>query len=126
MPSRQFGVRLGETHIIRNAGGRAPDALRSLVISQQMLATEEIIVVQHTDCGMLTFTNEQGRERISNNLHLQPGSKGEQQLNNIDFLPFTDLEENVRRDVQFLKDSELIRSDRISGFVVRLFCVSHD
>lgn len=124
MPSRQFGVKLGETHIIRNAGGRTPDAFRSLVISQQMLATEEIIVIQHTNCGMLTFTDEQARSRIQTQLELGDDSKGAQELKQLEFLPFSDLEENVRRDVQFLKDSELIKTDKVSGFVVRYAVVS--
>lgn len=119
LPSVQFGVNLGESHIIRNAGGRTPDAFRSLVISQQMLGTEEIIVVQHTDCGMLTFTDEQARKRIQTSLQLPDGSQGTRELDSLQFLPFSDLEENVRRDVQFLKDSQLVKSDKVSGFVVR-------
>lgn len=115
----QFGVSLGETHIIRNAGGRTPDAFRSLVISQQMLGTEEIVVIQHTDCGMVTFTNEQARVRIAAQLALDGASQGAADLRAMEFLPFSDLEENVRRDVQFLKDSQLVKSDKVSGFVVR-------
>src|SRR4051794_24223651 len=57
VPSEQFGLEAGDAHVIRNAGGRARDALRSLVISERLLGTNEIAVIHHTDCGMLTFTN---------------------------------------------------------------------
>ena len=57
IPSRALGLEEGDAHVIRNAGGRARDALRSLVISQRLLGTNEIAVIHHTDCGMLTFTN---------------------------------------------------------------------
>lgn len=57
MPSRALGLEEGDAHVIRNAGGRARDALRSLVISRRLLGTNEIAVVHHTDCGMLTITN---------------------------------------------------------------------
>src|ERR671923_1084 len=58
-PARVLGLEEGDAHVIRNAGGRAsPDALRSLIISYKLLGTREFIVVHHTDCGMLTFTNE--------------------------------------------------------------------
>src|SRR5579871_4676711 len=58
-PLAYLGLNLGDTHVIRNAGGRASeDAIRSLVISQQLLGTEAVLVIHHTDCGMLTFSNE--------------------------------------------------------------------
>lgn len=56
-PARALGLEEGDAHVIRNAGGRASDALRSLIISQQLLGTREVVVVHHTDCGMLTFTS---------------------------------------------------------------------
>src|SRR4030088_455979 len=56
-PARILGLEEGDAHVIRNAGGRAADALRSLVISQQLLGTNEVAVIHHTDCGMLTFDN---------------------------------------------------------------------
>lgn len=52
-----FGIDLGDAHVIRNAGGNAKDALRSILISQHLLGTREIILVKHTGCGMVTFTN---------------------------------------------------------------------
>ncbi|KAJ4288295.1 hypothetical protein N0V88_007487 [Collariella sp. IMI 366227] len=57
-PVKAFGVGLGDAHVIRNAGASAADALRSIVISQQLLGTNEIVLVKHTGCGMLTFKNE--------------------------------------------------------------------
>lgn len=51
-----YGLQEGDAHVIRNAGGRAKDALRSLIISQQLLGTKHIVILHHTDCGMVTFT----------------------------------------------------------------------
>src|ERR1700732_1703016 len=58
-PARALGLEEGDAHVIRNAGGRAADAIRSLIISQQLLGTREIVIVHHTDCGMLTFNDGQ-------------------------------------------------------------------
>lgn len=119
LPSVQFGVDAGETHVIRNAGGRTSDAFRSLIISQQLLGTDEIIVIQHTDCGMLTFTNEQAQELISSQLALDENSQETKDLRATDFLPFPNLEANIRNDVQFLKDSRLVKTNKVAGFIVR-------
>ena len=65
-PARVLGLEEGDAHVIRNAGGRAsPDALRSLIISYKLLGTREFLVIHHTDCGMLTFSNEQIREMLA-------------------------------------------------------------
>lgn len=110
VPSRQFGLEEGDAHVIRNAGGRARDALRSLVISQRLLGTNEIAVIHHTDCGMLTFTNPDLHAKVKQDLGAD--------ASNIDFLPFTDLEESVREDVAFLLSSPLIPGDVIiRGFL---------
>jgi len=110
VPARIFGLEEGEAHVIRNAGGRTPEAVRSLVISQRLLGTEAVMVVQHTDCGMLTFHNEDLYAKVEQDLG--------QDVSDIDFLPFSDLEHNVRADVEFLKDSPLIPEDiEIRGFV---------
>lgn len=97
--------------MIRNAGGRASDdALRSLIISYKLLGTREFLVIHHTDCGMLTFTNEQIREMLRQDLNTDASG--------IDFLPFSDLEESVRQDVQTIRSSPLIPDDiTVSGFV---------
>src|SRR3954468_4159137 len=110
VPARIFGLEEGDAHVIRNAGGRAPEAVRSLVISQRLLSTEAVMVVQHTDCGMLTFRNEDLYAKVEQDLG--------QDASDIDFLPFSDLEHNVRDDVEFLKGSPLIPEDiEIRGFV---------
>lgn len=110
LPSRFLGLEEGDAHIIRNAGGRAQEALRSLVISQQLLGTREVAVIHHTDCGMLTFRNEELRARLRETLGADTGD--------MDFLPFTDVEESVRDDVHFLRASPLIPDDiPIRGFV---------
>ena len=110
VPSRQLGLEEGDAHVIRNAGGRAHDALRSLVISQRLLGTNEIAVIHHTDCGMVTFTNPDLHAKVKNDLGAD--------ASHIDFLPFSDLEESVREDVAFLQASPLIPGDvLIRGFV---------
>jgi carbonic anhydrase len=109
-PSRVLGLEEGEAHVIRNAGGRTPEALRSLVVSQRLLGTKAIAVVQHTECGMLTFSNEELYAKVKEDLGADASE--------IDFLPFADLEQNVRDDVAFLKKSPLIADDtEIRGFV---------
>src|SRR6201999_2420015 len=66
-PARVLGLEEGDAHVIRNAGGRAsPDALRSLIISYKLLGTREFLIVHHTDCGMLTFTNDVIRDMLKN------------------------------------------------------------
>src|SRR3954471_7640996 len=69
-PAKFLGLEEGDAHVIRNAGGRAADAIRSLVISQQLLGTREVVVVHHTDCGMLTFTDEQLHQKLHDELHV--------------------------------------------------------
>lgn len=109
-PEKVLGIEIGDAHVIRNAGGRAQDALRSLVISQQLLGAKEIVVLHHTDCGMLTFTNEQLAAKVAS--HLGVNVEGQ------DFLPFNDLEQSVRDDVAFLRHSPLIPKDvPISGAI---------
>ena len=110
-PARFLGLELGDAHVIRNAGGRASeDALRSLVISQQLLGTNTVVVIHHTDCGMLTFSNEDLRTKVRQEL----GANAD----HIDFLPFKDLEQSVRDDVATIKNSPLIPKDiEVSGFI---------
>ena len=110
LPSWFFGLQEGDAHLIRNAGGSARDALRSLVISQRLLGTREVALVKHTDCGMLTFTNEDLYEKVTQDLGADASA--------IDFLPFSSLEEAVRDDMRFLADSPLIANDvTIRGFI---------
>lgn len=106
-PAQAFGVAEGDAHVIRNAGGRASeDALRSLVISTQLLGTREVLVIHHTDCGMLTFTNEQLQARLG------ADAAG------IDFLPFSDVEQSVRDDMATIRASPLLPDDlAVRGFI---------
>lgn len=106
-PLSALGLRLGDVHVIRNAGGRTAEAVRSLVISQQLLGTEAVLVIHHTDCGMLTFSNEQLRERVQHTL----GTDAHAAAQPVDFLPFGDLAQSVRDDVALLKASPLIPAD---------------
>ena len=106
-PREPLGLEEGDAHVIRNAGGRARDALRSLVISQRLLGTNEIAVIHHTDCGMLTFTNRDLHAKVKQDLDADSS--------NIDFLPFSDLEESVREDVAFLLSSPLIPATSASA-----------
>jgi carbonic anhydrase len=109
-PARVLGLEEGDAHVIRNAGGRAADALRSLVISEQLLGTQTIVIIHHTDCGMLTFTDEQIHAKIKQDLHAD--------ADHIAFLPFSDLEQSVRNDIAFLRSSPLIPSEiEIVGFL---------
>src|SRR5438270_13711115 len=110
-PASFLGLQLGDAHVIRNAGGRASDdALRSLVISEQLLGTNTVVVIHHTDCGMLTFSNQDLRTKVKQELHAN--------ADEIDFLPFSNLEQSVRDDVAFLEASPLIPdSIDIQGYI---------
>jgi len=110
-PAKALGLEEGDAHVIRNAGGRASDdAIRSLVISYTLLGTREFVVIHHTDCGMLTFTNEQLRDQLKRDLGADASA--------IDFLPFSDVDESVRRDVATIRSSPLIPQDiPVRGFV---------
>jgi carbonic anhydrase len=109
-PARALGLEEGDAHVIRNAGGRADDALRSLVISQQLLGTNEVFVIHHTECGMLTFENE--------TLHNICQERLGADASDIDFLPFSDLEQSVRDDVAAIRASPLVPDDiPVHGFV---------
>ena len=110
-PARFLGLEEGDAHVIRNAGGRASeDALRSLTISEQLLGTNEVVVIHHTDCGMLTFSNEDLRNKLKQELNAD--------AEHIDFLPFKDLEQSVRDDVVTIKNSPFIpKNIEVSGFI---------
>lgn len=106
-----LGLALGDAHILRNAGGRVTDdMIRSLVISQQQMGTREIVVLHHTDCGAQTFQNEEFQQHLKAELGVDVSDQ--------DFLPFQDVEESVREDMQLLRESPLIPDDVvISGAV---------
>lgn len=111
-PEKALGLEIGDAHVIRNAGGRvSDDALRSLVISERLLGTTEIVVIHHTDCGMVTFTNEQLAAKIKTDLGV------EVEVGH-DFLPFSDLRQSVLDDLRTLRESPLIPKDvTISGAI---------
>ena len=91
-PARFLGLEEGDAHIIRNAGGRADkDALRSLIISQQLLGTNEVVVIHHSDCGMSNISNERMRAQLAERFGAV--------VDDIDFLPFSDLHQSVRDDI---------------------------
>ncbi|KAK3192205.1 hypothetical protein K4F52_001835 [Lecanicillium sp. MT-2017a] len=109
-PAKALGLSEGDAHVIRNAGGRAADAIRSVIISQQLLGTREIVVVHHkTDCGMLTFTDDILRSKVKEELS--------EDADHIAFLPFADLKRSVLDDIKALKKSSLILDVPVSGFV---------
>lgn len=113
-PKAAFGINLGDAHIIRNAGGSAEEALRSLVISQQLLGTNQVLVIKHTGCGMLTFKNEDLHGIVERTL----GEEAKNELAGVNFHTFADLEQGVRDDVAYLRASKAIPDTvTISGWV---------
>jgi carbonic anhydrase len=106
-PAGFLGLDEGDAHVIRNAGGLVNDeTIRSLLISHHLLGTEEALVIGHTDCGMLTFTNDDVHEKLG------PESVS------IDFQPFPDLAERVRQSVETIRSHPLLPdSFGATGFV---------
>jgi carbonic anhydrase len=113
-PAAAFGIDLGDAHVIRNAGASAKDALRSIVISEQLLGTNEILLVKHTGCGMLTFQNSDAHAVVHKNL----GAEAADEIKGLDFLPFPELEQGVKDDVAFIKASKVVPdSVTVTGWV---------
>jgi carbonic anhydrase len=112
-PTAAFGIPLGAAHVIRNAGASAREAFRSLVISQQLLGTTEVLVVKHTGCGMLTFDDETAKGLVKKN----KGAAAAREVENMDFLTFADLEAKVREDVAWLKSTAIEEGINITGWV---------
>ena len=109
-PYGLLGLSEGDAHVIRNAGGVVTDdEIRSLSISQRLLGTEEIILIHHTDCGMLTFSDDEFRRQIERETGIKPGWAAE---------TFDDLEVDVRQSIARIKNSPFIpKKDQIRGFV---------
>src|SRR6201990_3202063 len=109
-PYGLLGLSEGDAHVIRNAGGVVTaDELRSLAISQRLLATTEIILIHHTDCGMLTFTDDSFKRSIQDETGIKPEWAAE---------AFTDLAEDVRQSIARIKASPFIpHKEAIRGFV---------
>jgi carbonic anhydrase len=110
IPTRVLGLHEGEAHVIRNAGGVVTDdTIRSLAISQNLLGTEEIVLIHHTDCGMLTFSDEE----LASKLEDETGQRPEWSAG-----AFSDLEEDVRDSIRRIEESPFIpRTDDVRGFV---------
>lgn len=105
-----LGLDEGDAHVIRNAGGAATDdAIRSLVISQRLLGTQEIVLIHHTDCGMLTFTDDAVKKQIEADTGIRPAFALE---------AFPDLDEDVRQSIARIKASPFIpNKSSVRGFV---------
>jgi carbonic anhydrase len=105
-----LGLREGDAHVIRNAGGVVTDdGIRSLAISQRLLGTEEIVLIHHTDCGMLTFTDDEFKASIQQDTGIKPEWAAE---------AFGDLDEDVRQSIARIKASPFIpKTDSVRGFV---------
>jgi carbonic anhydrase len=110
VPDRVLGLEEGDAHVIRNAGGVVTDdEIRSLAISQRLLGTEEIVLIHHTDCGMLTFTDDEFRRQVQDDTGIKPEWAPES---------FGDLDEDVRQSIARIKASPFIpKKDAIRGFV---------
>jgi carbonic anhydrase len=112
-PAKILGLQEGDAHVIRNAGGVvSDDALRSLAISQNLLGTEEIVLIHHTDCGMLTFTDDEFAQKLEE----ETGSRPEWRAH-----AFDDLDEDVRRSIDKIRTSPFVpRTDNVRGFVYEI------
>ena len=109
-PHQVLGLEEGDAHVIRNAGGViSDDAIRSLVISQRLLGTREIALIHHTDCGMLTFRDDDVKDAIEADTGLRPAFSLE---------AFGDLEQDVRQSVSRIQTNPFIpHKDQVRGFI---------
>ncbi len=109
-PYAILGLQEGDAHVMRNAGGVVTDdEIRSLAISQRLLGTEEIILIHHTDCGMLTFHDDDFKAQVQADTGIKPEWAAE---------AFSDLDEDVRQSIARIKASPFIpHKDSIRGFV---------
>ena len=109
-PYGLLGLQEGDAHVIRNAGGVVTDdGIRSLAISQRLLGTEEIVLIHHTDCGMLTFSDDEFKRQVQDDTGIKPEWAVE---------AFPDLDEDVRQSIARIKASPFIpNKDSVRGFV---------
>ncbi len=107
---RILGLKAGEAHVIRNAGGVVTDdEIRSLAISQRLLGTREIILIHHTDCGMLTFTDDDFKRDLQTETGIKPEWAAES---------FSDLEEDVRQSLRRIEHSPFVtKHTSLRGFI---------
>lgn len=108
---KMLGLHEGDAHVIRNAGARAtPDTIRSLILSHEVLGTREFVVIHHTECGMQRVTNEGLRDQLR--------ERGGMEVDDLDFLPFTDQVAALRHDVDTIRGSRFIpESIPVSGLI---------
>jgi carbonic anhydrase len=109
-PYGLLGLHEGDAHVIRNAGGViTDDEIRSLAISQRLLGTEEVMLIHHTDCGMLTFGDDEFRRQVQNETGIKPEWPAE---------TFSDLDEDVRQSIARIKASPFVpNKENVRGFV---------
>jgi carbonic anhydrase len=111
-PYGLLGLEEGDAHVIRNAGGViTDDEIRSLSISQRLLGTKEIILIHHTDCGMLTFTDDDFKRTVQEDTGIKPGWAAE---------AFGDVDEDVRQSIARIKASPFIPLKNVRGFVYQV------
>jgi carbonic anhydrase len=111
-PYGLLGLQEGDAHVIRNAGGViTDDEIRSLSISQRLLGTEEIVLIHHTDCGMLTFTDDDFKRSVQDDTGIKPEWAAE---------AFADLDEDVRQSIARIKASPFIPHKHVRGFVYQV------
>jgi carbonic anhydrase len=110
---RILGLKNGDAHVIRNAGGAVTDdEIRSIAISQRLLGSREVILIHHTGCGMLTFTDEDFRRQLRDEIGSEPAWNAE---------AFTDLDEHVRESIARIQESPFIpHKESVRGFVYEL------
>ncbi len=128
-PAKFAGLKEGDAHVIRNAGGRVTeDTIRSLIISHKLLGTQEWFIIHHTDCGMLTFKNDELHDLLSESLETaalgedgwynptkEGGSQAAQYIN---FLPIRDLAKSVVDDVKTVRENPLVPDNiPIHGYI---------
>jgi carbonic anhydrase len=109
-PYALLGLREGDAHLIRNAGGViTDDEIRSLAISQRLLGTDEVMLIHHTDCGMLTFSDDEFRRQLQDETGIEPEWSAE---------TFSDLDEDLRQSIARIKASPFVpNKDNVRGFV---------
>ena len=109
-PYVMLGLQEGDAHVIRNAGGViTDDEIRSLAISQRLLGTREIALIHHTDCGMLTFSDDELKQQIQEDVGIKPHFSMES---------FSDLEEDVRQSIARIQASPFVpKKDSVRGFI---------
>jgi carbonic anhydrase len=109
IPTKVLGLQEGDAHVIRNAGGVVTDdTIRSLAISQHKLGTEEIVLIHHTDCGMLTFKDDDFREELQDETGVKPSWAAES---------FSDVDRDVRQSIERIRKSPFVPKKNVRGFV---------